>query len=120
MGPLDLVEDRVRVAGRELALLRPRDSEALLDEHAFEQEEYLPYWAELWPSALGLAEAVGAAGGAGRRGIELGCGLGLPSLVAALAGAEVLATDWSPEAVRVLRDNAERVGASLDIRRWSW
>src|SRR3954451_24843078 len=101
----DLIEEIVPLSpGRELVLLRPRDSEALLDEHAFEQEEYLPYWAELWPSALGLAEAVGAADVAGRRVLELGCGLGVPSLVAALAGAEFLATDWSPEAVRVLRD----------------
>ena len=34
------------------AVLRPRDSEALLDEHAFEDEEFLPYWAELWPSGV--------------------------------------------------------------------
>jgi hypothetical protein len=31
--------------------------------------------------------------------LELGCGLGLPSIVAARAGARVLATDGSPDAV---------------------
>ena len=51
----DLVEEVVPLAGRDLRLLRPRDAEALLDEEAFEREEFLPYWAELWPSSLALA-----------------------------------------------------------------
>jgi hypothetical protein len=47
----DVVEEVVPLNGRDLRLLRPRDAEALLDEHAFEHEEFLPYWAELWPSS---------------------------------------------------------------------
>ena len=39
---LDLVEEIVEIGGRRLRLLQPRDSEALLDEQAFEQEEFLP------------------------------------------------------------------------------
>ena len=42
------------------------------------------------------------------RVLELGCGLGLPSLAAALAGGRVLATDWAPEALAAVRVNAER------------
>ena len=118
MRSLDLVEEDVAVAGVPLRLLRPRDNEALIDEHAFEREEYLPYWAELWPSALALADAVAAA--RPPRMLELGCGLGLPALVAAARGTEVLATDWSPEAVDVLRDNARRNQIALDVRRWDW
>jgi predicted nicotinamide N-methyase len=52
--------------------------------------------------------------------LELGCGLGVPSIVAALGGARVTATDWSPEAVRLLPRNAARAGAQLEARRWSW
>ncbi len=118
---MELVERPLNVGGTMLRLLLPPDSEALLDEHAFEQEEYLPYWAELWPSALALGEALAAAHGiAGRRVLELGCGLGVPSIVAALRGAQVTATDWSPEAVRLLPRNAGRAGAAVDARRWSW
>ena len=52
----DVVEETIALgAGRELCVLRPRDSEALLDEHAFEEDEFLPYWAELWPSGVALA-----------------------------------------------------------------
>ncbi|HLM49871.1 MAG TPA: methyltransferase domain-containing protein [Solirubrobacteraceae bacterium] len=116
----DLVEETLVVAGREIALRRPRDSEGLLDEHAFEHEEFLPYWAELWPSAIALAEVVGARALKGRRVLELGCGLGLPSIAAALAGGRVLATDWSPAAVRFAADNARRNGAGVTVARRSW
>jgi predicted nicotinamide N-methyase len=116
----DVVEEVIPLYGRDLRLLRPRDAEALLDEHAFEHEEYLPYWAELWPSSLALAGAIAARALRGARTLELGCGLGLPSIVAALAGARVLATDWSTEAVAMTRINAERNGAHLETLVCSW
>jgi predicted nicotinamide N-methyase len=116
----DLVEEVVAIAGRDLRLLRPRDAEALLDEEAFEREEFLPYWAELWPSSLALARAVGVRALRGARTLELGCGLGLPSIAAALAGARVLATDWSSEAVAMTAANAERNGAAVETLVCSW
>jgi predicted nicotinamide N-methyase len=116
----DIVEEVVAIQGRDLRLLRPRDPEALLDEHAFEQEEYLPYWAELWPSSLALARVIGARALRGARTLELGCGLGLASIAAALAGARVLATDWSPEAIAMTATNAERNGARLETLVCSW
>ncbi len=42
------------------------------------------------------------------RVLELGCGLGLPSLVAATRGAVVTATDWASDAIELLRRNAAR------------
>jgi predicted nicotinamide N-methyase len=116
----DLVEEAVGVHGRELRVLRPRDAEALLDEEAFEREEFLPYWADLWPSALALARAVGARSLGARRVVELGCGLGLPAIAAALQGADVLATDWSADAVAMAADNARRNGARVDTLVCSW
>jgi predicted nicotinamide N-methyase len=116
----DVVEEVIPVNGRDLRLLRPRDAEALLDEHAFEHEEYLPYWAELWPSSLALARAIGGRALKGARTLELGCGLGLPSIAAALAGGRVLATDWSSEAIRTTETNAERNGATLETLVCSW
>jgi predicted nicotinamide N-methyase len=116
----DLVEEVVGIAGRDLALLRPRDAEALLDEEAFEREEFLPYWAELWPSSLALARAIGTRALHGARTLELGCGLGLPSLAAALAGGRVLATDWSPDAVAMTARNARRNEVTLDTLACSW
>jgi predicted nicotinamide N-methyase len=116
----DVVEEVIPLYGRDLRLLRPRDAEALLDEHAFEHEEFLPYWAELWPSSLALARAIGGRALRGARTLELGCGLGLPSIAASLAGARVLATDWSTEAVATTKTNAERNGAHLETLVCSW
>jgi predicted nicotinamide N-methyase len=116
----DLVEEVVAIGGRDLRLLRPRDAEALLDEEAFEHEEFLPYWAELWPSSLALARAVAVRALRGARTLEVGCGLGLPSIAAALAGGRVLATDWSSEAVAMTAANAERNDAPVETLVCSW
>jgi predicted nicotinamide N-methyase len=102
----------------ELSLLRPDVPEALIDEDAFADDEFLPYWAELWPAALALTEALPEV--RGLRVVELGCGLGLTSLVAAARGAEVVATDWAEDAVALLRRNAERNGLVLRAEVWDW
>jgi predicted nicotinamide N-methyase len=103
----DLVEETVSFPdGGDLRIVRPRDSEELLEERAFDHEELLPYWAEVWPSSLALARAIGSRSLRGARTLELGCGLGLVSIAAARAGARVLATDWSAGAIRFTTDNA--------------
>lgn len=116
----DVVEETVALAGRELRIVRPRDVMELLDEGAFDQDEFLPYWAELWPSGIALARAVAERDLAGTRVLELGCGLGLSSIAAALAGATVLATDWSTDAVAFTRANADRNAARVETAVCSW
>jgi predicted nicotinamide N-methyase len=103
-----------------LSILRPPSAEELIDEAAFDEEEFLPYWAELWPSGLALARHVAGLELAGLRVLELGCGLGLPSLGAALRGGEVLATDWAEDAIELLRRNAEHNGVLLRVARVRW
>ena len=117
----DLVEHVVALEGRDLRLLAPRDSDALLDEEAFEHEEFLPYWAELWASGEALARAIAQREVEGLQIVELGCGLALPSLAATLGGARVLTTDWSPDAVALARENALRNELELEtaVVRWS-
>ena len=101
-----------------LSLRRPVAPDELIDEDAFARDEFLPYWAELWPAALALADALPDV--AGLRVCELGCGLGLPSLVAASRGASVTATDWAADAIGLLRENAARNGLALsaEVRDW--
>jgi predicted nicotinamide N-methyase len=103
-----------------LDILRPPSADELIDEAAFDEEEFLPYWAELWPSGLALARHVAAQALGGLRVVELGCGLGLPSLAAALGGADVLATDWAEDAIELLQRNAERNGLFLRAARLRW
>jgi predicted nicotinamide N-methyase len=115
----DVREETVRVEEVELSLLRPSSPEALLDEKAFENDEFLPYWAELWPAASALAAAL-PVDMQGVRVVELGCGLGVPSLVAAQRGADVVATDWAVDAIDLLRTNAERNGITVHAKLWDW
>jgi predicted nicotinamide N-methyase len=115
-----LIEEQVELAGRTLTLLRPPSADELIDETLFEAEEFLPYWAELWPSGAALAEHVASLDLSGRRVLELGAGLGLPSLAAAARGADVLATDWAEDAVALLRANAERNHLALRVELIRW
>jgi predicted nicotinamide N-methyase len=115
-----LIAERIALPGAEVELMRPANAEALITEEAFEHEEYLPYWAELWASAVALAHDVSLRALRGRPTLELGCGLGLPSIAAALAGGRVLATDWSPDAVQATAANAERNQVEIETLRCSW
>jgi predicted nicotinamide N-methyase len=115
-----VIADRIALPGGEVELLRPPDAEALLSEEAFEHEELLPYWAELWASAVALAHDVSLRSLRGAPTLELGCGLGLPSIAAARAGGRVLATDWSPDAVAATAANAERNGVQIETLECSW
>jgi len=53
---------------------------------------------------------------AGERVLEIGSGLGLASVLAARAGALVVATDIVPEAVEAIRSNATLNGVTVDVR----
>jgi predicted nicotinamide N-methyase len=116
----ELVEETVRAGPLELRILRPPNADALIDEARFGEDEFMPYWAELWASGVALAAAVAARDLRGTRVVELGCGLGLPSVAAALSGGTVLATDWAPEALEVTGRNAERNGAVVETLLADW
>ena len=114
------VTDRIDVGGWSLAIAHPPDAVELIDEEAFEHEEFLPYWAELWPSSVALARSVAARQVDGLGVVELGCGLAVPSIVAALGGGDVLATDWSAEALAYAERNARANGAALETAQVAW
>jgi predicted nicotinamide N-methyase len=116
----ELVAESVALPGGEVELTRPRDPEALLSERAFEQEELLPYWAELWASGVALAHDLSLRSLRGARTLELGCGLALPSIAAARAGGRVLAADWSADAVAAASANADRNGVALATLVCDW
>jgi predicted nicotinamide N-methyase len=66
-----------------------------------------PYWAYLWSGARVLADAVPLRAG---RVVELGCGLGLPGLVAACRGATVVFVDREATALAFVRASARANG----------
>jgi predicted nicotinamide N-methyase len=83
----------------------------------------IPYWPVAWPAGLALARFLAEQDLAGQRVLEVGSGVGISGLGAAVAGAEVLVTDNQPPALRLAMMNARRNQVSLratvaDWRAW--
>ena len=109
------------IGGREITLLSPANADDLISEDDYVMDERLPYWADLWPSAQVLAEEVRTMRLTGQRVLELGCGLGLVSIAAALAGAQVTATDYYEDALLFAKPNAlDATGSTIDTRMVNW
>jgi predicted nicotinamide N-methyase len=124
----ELVTQEVELPGGPLRVLQPLESAELPDDGPVEWAPLVPYWSVLWRSGVALARELDGEAAAGRRGVpldgrrvvELGCGLALPSIVAARAGATVLATDADPEAIELLARNADLNGLQVDASVVDW
>ena len=115
------VNDDVQIGDTTVNVIRPRSAEDLIDEAAFERDERLPYWAELWPSSTVLANFVASDRRPPGRAVELGAGIGVVSIAAALAGHEVLATDYYEDALLFARANAWRnLGREIETTLVDW
>jgi predicted nicotinamide N-methyase len=117
--------DRVDLPGttESLTISRPVDYDRLIDAAAADPEQNLPYWAELWPSGVALAARIARDPTMvqGRRVLELGCGLGVTAIAALRAGADLLVTDYSPEALALCSLNAlEQISTQPKTLRVNW
>jgi predicted nicotinamide N-methyase len=113
LGPL--IHEKVIVEGRTFVIARPEFSDRLLEQPAvhtaFEADEYMPYWADLWPAARMLAKVIlNETWTPGTQALEVGCGLGLPGIVALARGLQVTFTDYDACALRFAADNARLNG----------
>jgi predicted nicotinamide N-methyase len=116
----DLVAQAIELPRGELRVLQPRESAELPDAGGVEWAPLVPYWSVLWRSGVALARELAHLDLRGTRVVELGCGLGVPSIVAACGGADVLATDESAEALQLLERNAAANGATLRTAVVDW
>lgn len=101
--------------GRTVRVVRPTDPDRLLDDPGVQawsrQDDYMPYWAYLWPGALLLAEAVAREPWCeGTPALEIGCGLGLAGLVAVGRGLRVKFTDYDEASLRFVTRSAVENG----------
>ncbi|MBM4254131.1 MAG: hypothetical protein FJ146_19370 [Deltaproteobacteria bacterium] len=103
---LRCLDDLEEALSTSLKLVAARDKSGSATSTA----EFKPHFGVIWPSAVGLAThlaALFATNGVARATVELGCGLALPSLVAAAAGVpRVIATDRHPMVAEFLATNA--------------
>ncbi|SJZ54460.1 class I SAM-dependent methyltransferase [Novilysobacter spongiicola] len=76
---------------------------------------------QLWPAGQLLAEAMSSFDIGGKRILEIGCGLGLASLVLKRRGADVVASDIHPNAEPFLAYNAALNGLpAVPYRQLQW
>lgn len=83
-----------------------------------------PYWAKIWPAALALSaflqnntELV-----KGKKLLEIGAGIGLPSFSAAPAASQIILSDNNPEAVELMKENIRQLGlrnATASLLDWN-
>lgn len=118
--------EEVDTGGQLVRLAIPADAEAILEDVvAFQQncaDDYMPYWIWLWPAARAMAGVAGKLPlPASGQVLELGCGLGLVGIAAALAGHDVVWTDYREESVQTARHNAALNGlCNPEVRRLDW
>lgn len=106
-----------------LRIARPEQFDHLLDHVENDPEQNLPYWAELWPSGIALAAAILQEPRqlADRRVLELGCGLGVAAIAALRVGADLLVTDYAPEALALCALNTiDQAGVEPQSLRLNW
>jgi predicted nicotinamide N-methyase len=109
------------IGDRTFSILKPANSDDLIREEDFVKDERLPYWADVWPSSIVLAEKLLELDGEGKTALELGCGVGLSTLAATAAGFDVLSTDYYEDALDVTRANVFRnLGKAARTRLVDW
>ncbi len=125
----ECVRERVTLGEFSFDLMRPASGDALFDHPAvraaFGADQYIPYWAELWPASRMLAKAVLAEPwptARPLRTLEIACGLGLAGIAGLARGLAVTFSDLDELAVRFAAGNARLNGftnfatAVLDLR----
>jgi len=99
------------IADKVFKLKRVSNLDDLVDQvsdEQFNEDERLPYWAELWPSAIGLSRFLFKNKQliAGKSILELGSGLGLTSLaIASLNSKSFIVSDYEQNALDMLKEN---------------
>ncbi len=109
--PCGWVVREYKIGDRVLKLTIPDQPDALLEDRevleANERDDYMPYWAYLWPAAIHMSQSVMQANWpTGTRILELGCGVGLVGVAALACGHHVTMTDYDAKSVAVARHNA--------------
>jgi predicted nicotinamide N-methyase len=115
-----LVSRSVALPSGELRLLQPEESVELPDSGAVEWAPVAPYWSVLWRSGVALARELDGMALRGVWVVELGCGLAVPSIAAARAGAAVLATDACADALTLVARNAQVNDVSIEAATVDW
>jgi predicted nicotinamide N-methyase len=92
------------------------------EQHDPFAEDLCPYFGILWPASEALSFYLAEHPELVRHKtvLELGCGLGLPSLVASHLGGVVTATDYHPDVEEYFKRNCRHSTVDCDYKRLNW
>jgi predicted nicotinamide N-methyase len=138
----ETVTELIALEDRSFSFTRVSDPNRVLDEVAADEQRleklngarkegdylHLPYWAELWDSALGMGQLVfsrleqvgSGANKALPRVLDLGCGMGFTGMVAASLGCPVLFADIERPALLFAKLNSLRYPTAARTRQLNW
>ena len=105
------------IEGHAFQLILPATPDALLEDAefhaAFDRDEYMPYWAYVWPASLKMVATILRTDWPREAEVlELGAGIGLAGLAGLARGLKVTFSDYEPKAVDLALFNARRAGHS--------
>lgn len=108
---LNLISVQFDYKDTHLSINKVENLDELVDQvtdDEFNKDERIPYWAELWPSAIGLSKFIIKNPELFYKKdiLELGCGLGLTSLIIMQQKPNTfLCTDYENDALKLTRKN---------------
>ncbi len=126
------VEQTLQLGPLDLRFTRIADPDSVLDQVAAAADlrerlsgqresdpQHLPYWAELWDSAIGMATYLAERTNLGEHVsvLDLGCGMGLTGTVAASHGCRVMFADMEADCLLFARLNAEQFNRPVTVKR---
>ena len=103
------------IEGRPFRLTLPAVPDAFLEDPevhaAFDRDEYMPYWAFLWPAALKMVSTILKSDlPVDAEVLEIGAGIGIVGLAGLAKGLNVTISDYEPKAVELALFNARKNG----------
>jgi predicted nicotinamide N-methyase len=124
----DYLTNKVHVLGFEMTTIRDLDESIdILCEHFGEDhmdqslaEEHCPYFGVMWEAGIGLSQFLTREQCAGKKILEIGCGLALPSFVATRFDGNVIATDFHADVPLFLKDNQDKNKIHFDYQVMNW
>lgn len=118
MSLLDLEMVTIRDLDESIDILCDHFGEADQDQSL--AEEHCPYFGVMWEAGIGLSQSLTRDMCEGKKILEIGCGLALPSFVATRFGGNVITTDFHADVPVFLEINQQKNNINFNYQVMNW